>query len=158
MARKTNLERFTEKVQINTGCWLWVGCILKGGYGQGYWDGRKEYAHRISFQIYKGEITEGLQIDHLCRNKTCVNPDHLELVTPKENVLRCMPFRKPFNKLMSSANAKKTHCKRGHPLEGENLLMVGKDKTFRGCRACRKACITEWKKARRAASTIKNNI
>lgn len=129
--RKTDLERFTEKVQINTGCWIWTGCILKNGYGQGYWDGKKNYAHRISYQIYKGEIPAGLVIDHLCRVRACVNPDHLEVVTNAVNIQRGLKSS------VHGYRSNQTHCKNGHEFNPENTRMRQKGKCLtRICQPC----------------------
>ena len=76
----------------NTGCWLWMGTVTAGGadpYGR-FWNGRMAYAHRVSFELFKGPIPEGLVIDHLCRTPACVRPEHLEAVTPKENTRRAV--------------------------------------------------------------------
>lgn len=70
------------------GCWLWSGCILKSSYSQVSRDGVREYAHRWMYKRHKGEIPEGLDLDHLCRIRHCVNPDHLEPVTRTENAQR----------------------------------------------------------------------
>lgn len=103
-----------------TGCWLWTGTIGAGGYGR--WPHRNNLtAHRVSYELHRGPIPAGLQIDHLCRVRHCVNPDHLEAVTQAQNARR-------------GAYATKTHCKNGHPYDAENTY-IKKDGS-RGCRAC----------------------
>lgn len=121
------VRRFMAKVRVvDSGCWEWQSTLINGLYGQ-FWDGRRQvYAHRWSYEHHVSPIPAGLQIDHLCRNTRCVNPDHLEPVTPRENTLR--------GSSIVAANAVKTHCRLGHPLAGENLLVLPRG---RGCRACR---------------------
>src|SRR5689334_1886116 len=82
--------RFWAKVQpADTGCWLWnEGSLDWSGYGQYWYDGATRGAHRVAYGLLVGDIPEGLQIDHLCRTPSCVNPEHLEVVAPKENTLR----------------------------------------------------------------------
>ena len=108
------------------GCWNWTGAISKGGYGT-VWiqtpDGRKKvYAHRLSYESLVGNIFEGRQIDHLCRNRRCANPAHLESVTQRENLMR----GQAPTILLYHAN----ECARGH-----SLLEAYVDK--RGRRYCR---------------------
>jgi hypothetical protein len=125
---KITKERFWKKVRKTDSCWLWVGCILKAGYGQFALPGGKRlYAHRICYEIYKGKIPKGLVLDHLCRVPSCVNPDHLEAVTMKVNILR--------GETITSMNSKKIHCLRGHKLSGKNLYHAPGD-TRRRCRLC----------------------
>lgn len=111
-----------KRVQEN-GCWEWQG-KLRDGYGVAVLkDGKTAAAHRVAHTLLKGEIPEGLQIDHLCRNTKCVNPNHLEAVTLQENVIRGY-----------AARPQASHCKRGHLLEGDSVyLYQGK----RRCRVCR---------------------
>jgi len=82
------LKRFLERIEINSdGCWIWSHTITHERYAV-FWDGKQTMAHRTSFEHWKGEIKEGLQIDHLCRNRSCVNPEHLEAVSHAENMKR----------------------------------------------------------------------
>jgi hypothetical protein len=110
----------TEVVEDpETGCLLWQGGKISQGYGEIALNGRKQLAHRIAYEGAKGPIPEGLQIDHLCRRRNCVNPDHLEPVTQAENLKR----------------ARQTHCKRGHALTDDNVYVSPKLK-LRQCRKC----------------------
>lgn len=104
------------------GCMAWLGPVDAQGYGRH----GKEWAHRFVYEMTVGPIPSGLQLDHLCRNRRCVNPDHLEPVTSRENTLR--------GDGPTAQNARKSHCHRGHPFSGDNLF-VRSDGTRR-CRAC----------------------
>jgi hypothetical protein len=107
-------------------CWTWIGCLNSRNYGcvsAGH--GTIKLAHRIAYETYKGEIPDGYQVDHLCFNTKCCNPEHLDAVTPKVNAER-------------SRKATKTHCVHGHPLAGENLRMkrTANGLFQRQCRVC----------------------
>jgi hypothetical protein len=115
-----------------TGCWLWLGEIKPNGYPTHWVDKRHVHAHRFSYERYRGKLAPKLVIDHLCRNRWCVNPDHMEEVTQRVNVLRGIGI--------PAVNAKKTHCKQGHLLAGDNLISKG------GTRICR-TCKNEWQRA-----------
>jgi hypothetical protein len=113
-----------------TPCLTWVARRTRAGYGSFVVKRRSRYAHRLSYTAVKGPIPVGLVIDHLCRNRACINPDHLEPVTNRENILR-------GNTIMA-ANAAKTHCPEGHEYTPENTrLRTGAGKAqSRECRTC----------------------
>ena len=117
------LERFADKVEcgpeINS-CWVWISADNGTGYGSFRFNRKTKLAHRFSYELYKGVIPDGLVIDHLCKNTLCVNPDHLEAVTNKENIMR-------------SEYKEKTHCPHGHEYTKENTYLNGKKKTCREC-------------------------
>lgn len=120
------LERCTP--EPNSGCWLWLLVTDRNGYGRLYvGNDRRITAQRASYMAFKGNIPSGYQIDHLCRVRSCVNPAHLEAVTPQVNVLRGVS---PM-----ARQAKQTHCARGHALEGDNLYSWDGD-GHRHCKIC----------------------
>lgn len=119
---------FLKKTRFGEGCWEWQSADDGRGYGVMYVDKTPYKAHRISFQIFYGHISTELQIDHLCMNKRCVNPKHLEQVTQKENLRR--------GNALSSVYSRRTHCKRGHKLGGDNVTPSAMKRGVRSCRAC----------------------
>lgn len=86
MTLEDRLMQFVSP-EPTSGCWLWTGCVTPKGYGQ-FWLGAKAWAHRVAFELFRGPIPQGMQIDHKCRVRCCVNPEHLEPVTLQENVSR----------------------------------------------------------------------
>lgn len=119
-------ERHYEP-EPNSGCWLWTGSRDGTGYGQiRITKGTMVQAHRLSYAMHRGPIPVGLVIDHLCRVHCCVNPAHLEVVTPQENTLRGIG--------PAAMKAAQTHCRRGHAFSEENtyLVLTG----GRNCRRC----------------------
>ena len=114
----------------NTGCWIWTGAKGKSGYGN-IGINKKTYSiHRIVYEIEKGQIPIGYQIDHLCNNKICINPYHLEAKTPKENIIRAL-------KISKNHHMNKTHCKRGHEFTKENIYF-NQNVNGRICKICRR--------------------
>ncbi|MER7908276.1 HNH endonuclease signature motif containing protein [Streptomyces sp. NPDC096068] len=116
------ITRVTE-----TQCWHWQGKAMPTGYGHIKFAGREWYTHRVSYELHNGPIPDGLHLDHLCRNRICCNPAHLEAVTCKENI-----HRSPV--APAAINARKTHCLYGHELTGANLLP--RPNGERHCRTC----------------------
>lgn len=133
--------RFAAKCRSSSsGCIEWIGATNNSGYGTFYASpGRYTMAHRWSFEREFGPISQGLYLDHLCRNTSCVNPHHLEAVTQQVNLLR--------GKTISACNAAKTHCPHGHPYSGNNLYAPAGAKQ----RYC-KTCMTERDRNRSVAN------
>lgn len=126
-------KSFLAKVlpEPNSGCWLWDGSWNTTGYGNYWFGGKCHTAHRFLYETLFGP-QPGLEIDHKCRQPCCVNPDHLEAVTVAENNRRRVGLGK--------ANRKKTHCRNGHPLSGDNLeIVVVPGGQKRRCIICRNA-------------------
>lgn len=124
-----NIHEFDEKIfTLPNGCWYWTATKSKLGYGQARFDSDKlEYAHRIAYRLWRGPIPEGLSLDHLCRNPSCVNPQHLDPVTHRENLLR--------GRGIAPRNAAVTHCPHGHEYTDENTVVRHGS---RYCLICRK--------------------
>lgn len=118
-------ERFEKHYvpEPNSGCFIWIGWVKPHGYGLF----GKRLAHRVSYECAKGAIPEGLVIDHLCRNRCCVNPTHLEAVTQKVNTLRGVG--------PTAKNAVKTHCKHGHEFTPQNTII--RNGGERRCQRCK---------------------
>ena len=113
---------FFKHVQQINSCWLWIAATDEDGYAR-FWTGSKKIrGHRFSYQLFRGPIPKNLCIDHLCRNRRCVNPWHLEIVTLRENIMR--------GNGIGVQSARKTHCPRGHVYD--HITKRG----FRICRPC----------------------
>lgn len=128
--RKSTLERFLAKIEITPdGCWHWLGSCNWKGYPRFSINGNPNVAgHRYIYEQSRGIIPEGKQIDHLCRNRSCVNPDHMELVTNRINTLRGFG--------PTAINARKTHCIHGHLYDLFNTIINKNGE--RGCRECKR--------------------
>lgn len=120
-------DPFWSKVDASGDCWEWTG-----GTGKGYGraknrSGLSKQAHRVAYELLVGPVPEGLQIDHLCRNRTCVNPDHLEVVTSRVNTRRGFSF--------AGLRARQTECVNGHAFDAANTYLRP-DNGTRVCRIC----------------------
>lgn len=136
------LARFEDKFtpEPNSGCWLWTASLDRKGYGQfRFPDGRTGRAHRYAYESFVGPIPTGLEIDHLCRVRSCVNPTHLEPVTHLENIRR---GKTGIN--LAAANLAKTHCPQGHPYSGTNLYV--RPNGYRKCRECHRIGLRRYRK------------
>ena len=136
----TWLERFWSKVDKNgpNGCWLWTASTLGGGYGQFRQRAVQvsPYAHRVAYELLIGPIPEGLELDHLCRVRHCVNPTHLEAVTHQENMVRGAGVS---GRLYAGVypSSRKTHCPRGHEYDEANTRRYNGRRHCRACDAAR---------------------
>jgi len=129
--KECDLERFVEKIECGPeidSCWEWIAGKNNKGYGTFSVGGNMFLSHRVSYMLYNGNIPKSLQIDHLCRNHSCVNPDHLEAVSGKENCRRGLTGK------INNHNKKKTHCKNGHEFNNINTRIRKNGSRF--CRVC----------------------
>lgn len=128
--------RFWAKVKKTDSCWNWIGKTDQLGYGRFYCCRKNMKVHRFSMVLHGYKLNPKLVIDHLCRNPSCVNPQHLEQVTQEVNARRG---------IVPQRNLNKTHCIHGHPFSGENLKIVTYEntKTFRCCIACKRSRFVE---------------
>lgn len=140
----TLVDRLMAHVDRTAGCWLWHGTVEANGYGilkhQGTW----LKAHRVAYGVLTGPIPTGLVLDHLCRNRRCVNPDHLQPVTASVNTLRGVGA--------PAVNARRTRCKHGHEFTPENTY-IWTSSIGRPTRKCR-TCHRELSRKRRARRSI----
>lgn len=139
-------KRFWNKISTdnNTGCWDWSGYIHESGYGGVCWRGKNRKAHRVFYEVLVGNLPKfipgGLVLDHLCRNRKCCNPMHLELITHKENLNRGI-----VAEVTRQRHRARTHCKYGHHLDEENTY------NYKHRRICKK-CALRRNRVRRGLS------
>ena len=132
MPAANTLDDFWARILVQpyVACWTWIGKIRDDGYAHFCWQGRKVLAHRFMYEQTRGPIPATLMVDHLCRNRSCVSPAHLETVSNRTNVLRGISF--------AAENAKKDRCPRGHPYD------LRTSSGGRWCRICRRVQGLRW--------------
>lgn len=123
---RTDREVLALHVAVVGDCWEWTGARQKTGYGKTSRGGRMLLAHRLAYEVTLGPIADGLTVDHLCRNRSCIRPDHMDLVPMGVNTMR--------GTSVSAINVAKTHCVRGHPFDATNTRLDSYQ--HRHCRTC----------------------
>lgn len=119
-------SKFWDKILFTTDCWIWTASKDSSGYGKIMFNKKIVSAHRMAYNLFFGEIPNKLEIDHLCRNRPCVNPNHMEVVTHKENCKR-------GDHVTNNYNRQKIFCPKGHELCLDNLVISDK---HRKCKIC----------------------
>jgi hypothetical protein len=127
--QRTPEDRFWSKVDKSGDCWEWRASRDSYGYGHAWVRGKLVQSHRFAYIAMRGPIAAGLTIDHLCRNRGCANPAHMEVVSRGENIRRSSAWHH-----FAAAQLAKTHCPRGHEYTPENTYLQD---GFRSCRYCR---------------------
>jgi hypothetical protein len=136
MPRNSIIHTFWDKIEKTDACWIWRGTMNANGYGRIKWGRKHHMVHRLAYEFWVAPIPNGLTLDHLCRNRACVNPDHLEVVTMRENILRGESF--------AAVYARRTHCAKGHAYDKANTYVPPRG--GRECRICKKAYMDTWLK------------
>ena len=138
------IEKFNNSYmpEPNSGCWIWLKPIDRYGYGVFSFGGRRMKAHQFAYEFYKGTIPSELEPDHKCRVRCCVNPEHMEPVTHRENTMRGVSS--------AAINGRKTHCKQGHAYDNHNTRLDAKS-GFRNCRACNRIAAAHSRERKRKA-------
>jgi hypothetical protein len=134
--RKTFEDVLNRLVKTEAGCWLWPGELNEKGYGKVDFEGRKWRVHRLVYTHLRGPIPAGLELDHLCRVNRCANPDHLEALTRQEHAKR-----------HPRSLRRRSHCRRGHPLVGDNLYV--RPTGSRVCRTCSQEAVRRYRARQR---------
>jgi HNH endonuclease len=155
MPEVADVLRFHSKIRRETsdGCWEWMGTRFDSGYGAFHLKGKLRRAHRVMWEWSNGSTPDGVFVCHHCDNPACVNPVHLFLGTPQDN----MTDKVNKGRLVASPGQRngmwgkyKSHCKHGHPLSGQNLMVISGE---RRCRACRYATHKRWRKKKAYAES-----
>ena len=127
------IEKIASRVRHDevSGCMVWTGDKTSNGYGRMVVDGKRKRVHRLMYERVNGEIPDSMVIDHVCRNRLCCNPEHLRVVSNRENILS--------GEGIAAKNAAKTHCVKGHELSGHNLVIKTRKNRMpeRVCRKCK---------------------
>lgn len=135
---KLLIDRVAEKIDFTDDCWIWTACRDEKNYGRIGVNGKSKYAHRVLYELIVDQVSSGLELDHLCRNPPCVNPDHLEPVTHKINSLRGDVWKR-----------KATHCPKDHPYDKKNTYILPST----GERKCRR-CMADYKARKLRAAGV----
>lgn len=125
-------------------CWLWTRFLDRDGYGRMHFMGAQRMAHRVSYMVFTGKIADGMTLDHLCRARSCVNPEHLEPVTQRENTMR--------GNTVARRKSEQTHCIHGHAFDEKNTKWNSAPSRGNPTRQCKK-CESDRMKAKRKQET-----
>lgn len=142
---KNPLARVLAKVTVTPfNCWDYNGYRTRDGYGRAMWSRRLWLTHRMVYTLMIGPIPDGLVMDHLCKNTSCCNPEHLEVVTRSENTRRGTSWHG-----FAARQSAKTHCPKGHEYTAENIYRQ-RGKNGRSCKQCRRDVARRWASEHRA--------
>jgi hypothetical protein len=133
-------DRIAARIEVGD-CWQWIGHVRRDGYGDVWFGGRTRMVHRLVYQLLVRPLSVIEQLDHLCRNRACVNPDHLDVVSARTNILR--GFGAP------ALAARRTSCPIGHP------LTPVPDGSRRVCRECGRLACRNWRLKTGRASAVR---
>ena len=151
---RSAITRFFEKIQVeqvsalvDSPCWIWIGCRSRNGYGQFKADARRSFTRKIgphifAYEYFIGPVPDGFDVHHRCYNRACCSPLHIDVISHRDNMVDGNAST------LASVNARKTHCKYGHPLTGDNMQVTSQGSRL--CRTCNARRQREFQERRRA--------